>query len=89
MYCAALDDASRVNVQALTYELRKAGISAECDTSGRGFKAQMKSAGACDFACIIGESERESESVAVKNMKDGVQMSIPVSEAVNYLREKL
>ena len=89
VYCAALDEESRASVQVLTHELRKAGISAECDTSGRGFKAQMKNAGACDFACIIGQSERENNSVAVKDMKAGVQENVPVNEAVNYLRDRL
>ena len=89
VYCAALDEDSRAEVQALTYELRKAGISAECDTSGRSFKAQMKNAGTSEFACIIGESERESNSVSIKDMKEGTQTTIPMSEAVKYLRERL
>ncbi len=89
VYCVALDDESRANVQVLTHELRKSGIIAECDTAGRSFKAQIKSAGKCEFACIIGESEREKESVAVKNMNDGSQITFPISEAVNYLKERL
>ena len=89
VYCAALDEDSRAEVQALTYELRKAGISAECDTSGRSFKAQMKNAGTSDFACIIGQEEREKECVAVKDMKTGEQVSVPVSEAVSYLQERV
>lgn len=89
VYVAALDEESRGAVQVLTYELRKVGVSAECDTSGRSFKAQMKAAGACRFACIIGPEERESNSVAVKNMQDGTQENIPLSEAAKYIREKL
>ena len=89
VYVAALDEGSRGAVQVLTYELRKAGISAECDTAGRSFKAQMKAAGACRFACIIGPEERERNSAAVKDMKDGTQENIPLSEAAKYIREKL
>ena len=86
-YCVALDDASRGSVQALTYELRKAGISAECDTSGRSFKAQMKSAGACRFACIIGSEEIATGTVAVKS--EGYQESIPVNAAAEYIKAKI
>ncbi len=89
VYVAALDEGSRGAVQVMTYELRKAGITAECDTAGRSFKAQMKAAGACRFACIIGPEEREKNSAAVKDMKDGTQENIPLSEAAKYIREKL
>ena len=89
VYAAALDDESRGVIQALTHDLRKAGISAECDTAGRGFKSQMKSAGACRFACIVGADERESNTVAVKNLSDGSQVSVPISEAVNYIKERV
>ncbi|MBQ7155067.1 MAG: histidine--tRNA ligase [Synergistaceae bacterium] len=89
VYCAALDEASRGDVQVLTHELRKAGISAECDTAGRSFKVQMRNAGNCRFACIIGESERENGSVAVKDMKEGSQESVAVSEAVRYIQDRV
>ncbi len=89
VYCAALDDDSRAEIQALTYELRKAGISAECDTAGRSFKAQMRAAGTCEYACIIGQDEREKECVAVKNMLDGSQIHVALNGTVQYLLERL
>ena len=89
VYCVALDNDSRGTVQVLTHKLRMSGISAECDTSGRGFKSQMKSAGACKFACIIGADERANETVAVKDLSDGSQVNIPMSEAVKYLEGNL
>ncbi|MBQ3402085.1 MAG: histidine--tRNA ligase [Synergistaceae bacterium] len=89
VYVAALGDDVRGAVQALTYELRKAGISAECDTSGRSFKAQMKSAGTCRFACIIGADEAANDTVSVKDMEDGSQVSIPAGEAVSYLKGRI
>ena len=85
VYCVALDDDSRGAVQVLTNELRMSGISAECDTSGRSFKAQMKSAGACKFAFIIGADERADDSVSIKNLADGSQVRIPRSEAVRHI----
>ena len=89
VYVAALGDEARGAVQVLTHELRKAGIPAECDTAGRSFKAQMKSAGACRFACIIGADELAGGNVAVKNLNDGSQENIPMNEAVNYLKERV
>ncbi|MBQ6113620.1 MAG: ATP phosphoribosyltransferase regulatory subunit, partial [Synergistaceae bacterium] len=85
VYCVALDNDSRGAVQVLTNELRMSGISAECDTSGRSFKAQMKSAGACKFAFIIGADERADDSVSIKNLADGSQVRIPRSEAVRHI----
>ena len=43
----------------LLYELRKAGVPADMDTSGKGVKAQMKAAGAAKaaFVCLLGSSE--------------------------------
>ena len=89
VYCAALDDESRGSVQALAYEFRKAGVSAELDTAGRSFKVQLRNAGACDFACIIGGSEREAGTVSIKNMDSGEQVSVKLEEAVNFIKARL
>ncbi len=89
VYVAALGDESRGAVQVLTYELRKAGIPAECDTAGRSFKAQMKVASACKFACIIGADEIAAGNVAVKNLNDGSQENITVNDVVSYLKERI
>ena len=89
VYCAALDEESRFFAQKLTYDLRKAGISAEFDTANKSFKNQMKNAGMCEFACIIGQEERENNCVSIKNMHDGTQENMKMNEAVKYLREKL
>ncbi|MBR4195572.1 MAG: histidine--tRNA ligase [Synergistaceae bacterium] len=88
VYCIAMDDESRGMIQALTYDLRKAGVSAECDTAGRGFKSQMKAAGACRFACIVGADERANNAVTVKNLADGTQVNISVDETVKYIMER-
>ena len=89
VYAAALDDASRGAVQVLTYELRKNNIAAESDTVGKSFKAQMKAAGVCKFACIIGPDELANNVVAVKNLDDGSQEKISREEVVSYLKAKL
>lgn len=89
VYVAALGDDSRGAVQVLTYELRKNNIAAECDTSGKSFKSQMKIAGACKFACIIGADELADNNVSVKNMNDGSQITIAITDAAEYLKSRL
>ena len=89
VYVAALCDDSRGAVQTLTYELRKNNIAAECDTSGKSFKSQMKIAGSCKFACIIGADELENNNVSVKNMNDGSQITIALSDVTEYLKARL
>lgn len=89
VYVAALGDESRGAVQVLTYELRKNNIPCECDTSGKSFKSQMKIAGSCKFACIIGADELANNSVSVKNMNDGSQVSIALSDVTEYLKARL
>ena len=86
VYVAALDDGARGAAQALTYELRKSNIAAACDIAGKSFKAQMKAAGACKFACIIGPDELANNTVSIKNMSDGSQVSVPMNEAAKTVR---
>ncbi len=85
VYVAALDDDARGAAQILTYELRKNKIASACDTAGKSFKAQMKIAGACKFACIIGADEIANNTVSIKDMRDGSQVNISMSDAVEYI----
>ena len=85
VYVAALDDEARGAAQILTYELRKNKISSACDISKKSFKAQMKSAGTCKFACIIGPDEIKNNTVSIKDMRGGSQINIPMNEAAVFL----
>ena len=86
VYSVALDDSSRPAVQVLTHELRKNNIAAACDTSGRSFKAQMKSASACKFACIIGPDELARNSASIKNLQDGSQVLVALKDIPDYIK---
>ncbi|MDY6399491.1 MAG: histidine--tRNA ligase [Synergistales bacterium] len=85
VYVAALDDDARGAAQILTYELRKNKIASACDTAGKSFKAQMKIAGACKFACIIGADEIANNTVSIKDMRNSSQVNISMSDAVKYI----
>ena len=89
VYVATLDDTSRGEAQLLTHELRSAGIAAEQDISGRSFKAQMKAAGAVSWACIIGPEEMAKGEVALKDMSEGSQVSVPRAELIRRLKENI
>ena len=89
VYVAALDDNSRGAAQILTHELRMNNITAGFDTAGKSFKAQMKNAGACKFACIIGPDEIANNVVAVKNLGDGSQVTVKRSEVVRYIMQEI
>jgi histidyl-tRNA synthetase len=67
-------------------DLREAGVVCTMDLMGKGFSAQMKSAGkSADYACIIGETEMGSGMVTLKNLQGGDQQTISLPEAVSIL----
>jgi histidyl-tRNA synthetase len=73
IFLAALGEAAEVPVQKLVYELRKLGVRAERDTTGRGLKAQMKYAdrlGAV-YSMVIGDNELTAGKSNIKNMSTG------------------
>ena len=64
---------------ALTLALRRAGVRADCDNTGRSLKAQFKFADKQNaaYALVIGESERASGVYTVKRLCDGVTETCP------------
>lgn len=73
IFLAALGSAADVPVQKLVYELRKLGVKAERDTTGRGLKAQMKYAdrlGAA-YSSVIGDNELSEGRARIKDMSTG------------------
>ena len=49
----------------------------------------MKAAGSCKFVCIIGADELAGNSVSVKNLQDGSQVTVAFSDVTEYLKERL
>ena len=62
VYIGSMGEKGLLKAQSLTYELRKAGIQADCDTVERSVKAQMKYANkiGAKYSVILGDSELES-----------------------------
>lgn len=57
----------------LTMRLRRSGVSADCDKTGRSLKAQFKFADKlnAEYAIVIGETEKTSGVYTVKKLSDG------------------
>ena len=71
-------------------QLRRSGVSCELDYADKSFKAQMKAANrlGAAYAAIIGEDEVKTGCVTVKNMADGEQVSLPLTEAKQYFLQR-
>lgn len=87
VFVATLGEAARPAGLKLLYDFRRAGLSADIDYLGRSLKAQMKYAGKQNarYVVIMGEDEVNQGVAGVKNMEDGTQESVPLSQIVNYI----
>lgn len=72
-------------------DLRKQGLYVSYDYRAGSFKSQMKRANKefARFVAIIGESEREQETVAVKDMVTSEQVTVARAALVAHLKEGL
>lgn len=82
IYIASMGDAASVKAMQICRELRANGVFAECDVVGRGLKPQMKYADkiGAKFVAVLGDSELESGTANLKNMKTGEQTPIPLDD---------
>lgn len=73
---------------AVAAKVRGAGIPADVYYQQKGMKQKMKYAArlGIPYAAIIGESERASASVMLKNMETGEQEAVPVAELADRIR---
>ena len=68
-------------------QLRRGGIAADMDYTGRSLKAQMKMANklGARFAVILGEQELEDKVATVRDMAGSEQKTVPLSELCEEL----
>lgn len=74
----------------LTRQLREEGIACDMDHTGRSLKAQLRYADKhrVPYVLVLGEQERESGTVKVKNMTDGEEMIVAASQAGARIRRE-
>jgi histidyl-tRNA synthetase len=80
LFIAALGDKAQEFSFLLCNSLRKTGIRAEMDFSGKNLKSQMKRSDKlhCNYTLIIGESELEEKRAQLRNMETKSQESIAI-----------
>ncbi len=73
IYFASMGEAAAKRCFALALQLREGGVSAECDTVGRGLKAQMKYADkrGARYTVVVGDNELETDTAQLKDMATG------------------
>lgn len=91
VYIVTLGESARRPGFKLLRELREAGIRSDMDFMDRKMKAQMKSADRLHARTVIliGEDEVTEGVAQLKNMEDGTQEKVPVSELINKVKETL
>ena len=85
------DDPSLDAAVLALYEIRRAGIAADMDYTGRSMRARFKTAGASGaaFACILGPEEIASGHVTLKDLRSGEQQSVKRAKLVDFLKTAL
>jgi len=78
-FVAGADASVREEVLKIAEQLRNLGLASEVDVMDRSLSAQMKYAArrGYQYVIIIGESEAESDTFTLRNMRTGEQRRIP------------
>ena len=78
-------------VLQLAQALRNAGLGVEVDLMGRSLKAQFKYADKLNarFVAVIGEDELQNQEIALKDMVNGTQERIKLTEVVKNIIGRL
>lgn len=86
-YLAGMDEPSRKKAFLLADELRKRGISCECDLMNRSLKAQFKYAdkSGARFVAVVGERELEEGAAEVKDMKNSSSARVSFEDLADFL----
>ncbi len=90
IYVAGMDENTRAFAYKCVNELRKNGISAECDLMERSLKAQFKYADklGAEYVAVIGQTELETGQANLKKMSDGSQQSVKFEDIITYLKKE-
>ncbi|HHB76179.1 MAG TPA: histidine--tRNA ligase [Desulfobulbus sp.] len=85
LFVAALGEKAAEHAAILIHALRKLGLSAAMDYSGRSLKAQMKQAGRLSsrFTLIIGEDELACNEGVLRDMNTQKQTKFPLSSSMD------
>jgi histidyl-tRNA synthetase len=85
VYVACATDGARTVSYKLASDLRRGGISAVLGSAERSLKAQLRHADQllARFVAIIGERELADGSVSLKDLRNGSQITVPLSDVAS------
>lgn len=91
LYIAPMGERAKLFAATLAQKLINGGISVEYDIMDRSLKAQMKYANktGARLCAVIGDNEIDSGVVRIKNMADGTEREVPVSQIDKKLIEEI
>ncbi len=90
IYLVALGEQAKTAGIKLIMELRNSGISAEFDPDKTSMSAQMKMANktGAKFALILGEDELKKSNIILKDLANGEQKTINISDILTSIKDK-
>ncbi|MDP8200715.1 MAG: histidine--tRNA ligase [Candidatus Tenebribacter burtonii] len=90
VYLVSLGDEARIAGIKIIMELRENGISTEFDPDKTSMNAQMKAANktGTEFALILGENELIKNKIILKDLGNGEQKVINISDIIMSIKDK-
>ncbi len=87
VFVVPLGVAAKSHAVGLVGQLRRAGLASDLAYGDRGLKGAMKAAGRSGARCavVLGDRDLAAEEAQVKDLQDGTQISVPLSELVTVL----
>ncbi|GAB3664989.1 histidine--tRNA ligase [Actinocorallia lasiicapitis] len=91
VFGVALGDQAAREIFKLVTALRREGIAADLGFGGRSMKAGMKGAdrSGAAYALILGDRDIEAGSAQLKDLANGEQIAVPLTEVVTVIKGKL
>ncbi len=88
-FLVAVGEKAKAKAMGILAQLWSNGISAESALNKESMKAQMKAAGksGCKFALVLGDTELEQNSINLKNMELGEQVTVSLDDLVKELKK--
>jgi histidyl-tRNA synthetase len=89
VFVSYLGNEAKLEAVRLASALRKDGIAAIMATGDRSLKAQLRQANSLgsNYAAIIGEEEMKSQTVTLRNMANGEQQLVSLTDLNRLLKE--
>lgn len=89
LYVASLGQEAQAYAMKITTELRREGVSADCDLMDKSLKAQMKYADKMKYkyVCVLGEDEIKNGIVTVKDMFEKTATEVKISDLTKFFRQ--